>query len=103
MNKYRVVTDQLADVVNDKNSAYGNSVEKAPQCLAVLYPDGIKVADYQDALFVLRILDKLARISSPHADKEDPVLDIAGYSILTMYRQLLARALKEKPSWTEPS
>jgi len=81
VNPYKLTTDGIADLLETKNSQYGNSVKKAPECLRILYPHGITSEQMEDALFVLRILDKLSRIAAG-ADAEDPYVDIAGYAVL---------------------
>ena len=55
--------------------------------MAVLYPGGVKVHQYDDMLLTVRVLDKLSRISQRGADHKDlggesPWKDVAGYGIL---------------------
>jgi len=73
-------------LLEEKNKAYGNSVSIATKAVAILYPDGIPLEKLDDALVVVRIFDKLARIArgNKKAFGESPWKDIAGYSILQM-------------------
>ena len=74
---------QLGQLVDAKNSAYGNSFERAGEILKILYPHGIELEQYDDALFVTRVLDKLFRVATQkHAFGENPAEDICGYSLL---------------------
>ena len=53
--------------------------------LPIFYPDGVPGDHLLDAVFILRIVDKLMRIASAQRDDdEDPVMDVAGYAILRM-------------------
>ena len=75
----------LEELVAKKNLAYGNSYESVPLIMQTLYPNGVTPEQLQDALLIVRILDKLKRIaqaSDPFG--EDPWQDIAGYSILKL-------------------
>ena len=74
---------EIGAIVSEKNKAYGDSFNRAPKILAVLYPEGISVGQYDDVLTVVRILDKLSRIATDRdAFGENPWNDIAGYAIL---------------------
>ena len=74
---------QLGTLVDKKNKAYGNSFEQTGAILRILYPRGIALEQYDDALFVTRVLDKLFRVSTrKHAFGENPIEDICGYSLL---------------------
>ena len=78
----------LAELVVNKNAAYGNAFEKSREILKVLYPTGLTPAQYKHALAITRIADKLCRIATDeHAFNEEPWKDIAGYAL---------RALVEK-------
>lgn len=80
--KIRDITKKLGTLVCQKNTAYGNSVDTSTVIMKELYPDGIPVEKYRDALLVVRILDKLGRIATnKDAFQENPFLDIAGYGI----------------------
>lgn len=74
------IIGQLTDI---KNKAYGGSFQQAGAVLRVLYPHGVQPDQYDDLLFVTRVIDKLFRIAtSKNAFGENPARDIAGYGIL---------------------
>lgn len=54
----------ITSLVEEKNSAYGSAVNKTADILKILYPDGISIKDYHDALLVVRVLDKICRIGN---------------------------------------
>jgi hypothetical protein len=91
----RIATD-VAEILIQKQKAYGDSYGKSPEFLELLYPNGIQPKQYKDLLFVIRIFDKLMRIASDkEAFNEDPYLDINGYSLLHLVQKTL-RAEEEK-------
>jgi len=71
----------------EKNQKYGDAVRKTIGILGTLYPEGIRPDQYPDLLLLVRVLDKVVRISSytPERraeDDESPWADIRGYGIL---------------------
>ena len=77
--------EELADMLDNKNRQYGDSYARMAHVLPMFYPDGVPGDHLLDAVFILRIIDKLMRIASAQGDDmEDPVKDIAGYAILRM-------------------
>jgi hypothetical protein len=81
------IAREVALLVEDKQRQYGNSFGKSARILEVLYPEGVKVEDYQNLLTLTRILDKLFRIATNNGnDKEDPWRDICGYSLLALQK-----------------
>jgi hypothetical protein len=81
--QFHVIAEEIADLVAEKNQAYGSSFAKAGAALRLLYPDGVKPAQMDDALLIVRIWDKLQRIATDRdALGESPYRDIAGYGIL---------------------
>jgi hypothetical protein len=84
-DRYQRLAADVADLVTAKQAAYGDSFGVAPKILALLYPDGVRVEQYDDLLAVVRILDKLKRIATAkQGDGEDPWNDICGYSLLML-------------------
>ena len=73
---------ELGELVAHKNSQYGNSWEVVTELLMVLYPEGISIDSYQDIMLVVRICDKLCRISQGAGETEEPWTDLAGYGLL---------------------
>lgn len=83
MDTYQELGRRIGALVEEKQKAYGDSFGRSGEIMKVLYPDGIKVEDYGDALAVIRIVDKLFRIATDKdALGESPFMDIAGYGIL---------------------
>jgi hypothetical protein len=74
---------EIGELVERKNAAYGDSVATSGAMLALLYPDGLKPAQYADALLLVRIIDKLKRVATDKdAFGESPYSDISGYGLL---------------------
>lgn len=87
MGKYTDLAEKIGKLVDDKNTAYGNSFELAGDFLKLLYPNGIPVSAYTDALCIVRIFDKLKRLSNANnlpanEGKVDAWKDIIGYGLL---------------------
>ncbi len=77
----------IGRLVDSKQEAYGDSVGKTGRILAVLYPAGVRPEQYDDALLIVRVLDKLSRLAVRGSDGKDrggesPWKDIAGYGML---------------------
>lgn len=81
---FKKTAEQITHTVIEKNRAYGDSVNRAPQCLAILAPDGIQPHQYRDASLAVRLLDKIARglAMPPGSDEENPWADAAGYCLI---------------------
>jgi hypothetical protein len=76
---------ELGALCAEKNRCYGDSFAKTGEFLKLLFPDGIPVEKFQDALATVRVYDKLMRIATAKdAFDEDPWADIAGYAILSV-------------------
>ena len=85
---FKELGQDIGELVDAKQKAYGDSFSKAPKIMAILYPNGIDTAQMGSALTVVRILDKLNRISTNKKDLmgENPFRDIAGYSLLEVMK-----------------
>jgi hypothetical protein len=82
-NKFVKKAEEIGALIAEKNKAYGNSFAVSGDVLRLLYPDGIPPGQFQDALSLVRIWDKMKRIATDKdAFGEDPFMDIAGYAIL---------------------
>jgi len=80
---YEKIGREIGKLVQEKQEAYGNSFGNAGKILKVLYPKGIPIEKYDDALSVIRVIDKLFRIATKKdAFGESPWRDITGYGIL---------------------
>ena len=86
---YRRLGLEVGKLVNEKQLAYGDSFGKSGAIMKILYPEGISVDKMDDALCVVRILDKLFRLATqPKAFGESPYRDIAGYALLGLARHV---------------
>jgi hypothetical protein len=80
---YEEIATKIGKLVDEKNTAYGNSFAESYKILSILYPNGIPPEKYTDALAIIRVIDKLFRIATDRdAFGETPWKDIAGYAIL---------------------
>ena len=80
---YEEIGVEIGKLVQEKNSAYGDSFGQSCRILEVLYPGGIQPNQYRDALAITRVIDKLFRLANKKdAFGESPWRDICGYSIL---------------------
>jgi hypothetical protein len=83
---YQSVAKEIATLVAEKQLKYSDSFGKADQVMKVFYPNGISSSQLRDALTVLRIVDKLFRISNGNQGDEDGFEDLTGYGILATTR-----------------
>lgn len=85
---FRRIGAEIGELVATKNQAYGDSFARSGEIMRVLYPDGIRPDQYEDALGVVRVVDKLFRVATDRdALGENPWRDIAGYGILGAARR----------------
>jgi|WetSurMetagenome_2_1015567.scaffolds.fasta_scaffold38578_3 hypothetical protein len=92
ISSFEAIGSSIGLTVKDKQDAYGNSFGKSGDVMRILYPDGIKPAQLDDALAVVRVIDKLFRIATKKdAFGESPWNDIAGYAILGVDRDSHAK------------
>lgn len=83
MSKFEETGRIIGRLVDEKNSAYGDSFGRSGEILRVLFPDGVQPEQYDDFLAVTRVIDKLFRIATDRdALGESPWQDIAGYGLL---------------------
>ena len=81
--KYERHAADIGALVDRKNVAYGESFRKSGDIIRILYPRGIAPEQYDDALVMIRLIDKMFRIANHKtAFGEDPWQDIAGYAVL---------------------
>lgn len=74
---------EIGKLTDHKQEAYGDSFGKAGQVMRILYPNGITGEQMDDALAVVRTIDKLFRIATQKkAFGESPWRDVAGYGML---------------------
>jgi len=85
--RYEELGKEIGELVDKKNAAYGDSFNKSGNILRQLFPKGISPDHYDDALAMVRIIDKMFRIATDKdAFGESPWQDIAGYAILKALR-----------------
>ena len=83
VSEYETMGQHIGKLVAEKNAKYGDSFHRSGDVLRILYPNGIKPEQFDDALCVVRIIDKLFRVATDRdALGESPYCDIAGYGIL---------------------
>jgi len=87
-NIFELKASRLAAILDFKHSSYGRTFYKIPKILEILWPGGIKCEEYEQLLAIIRVLDKIARLSNNTQDKEDPWSDIAGYGLLMMKEEI---------------
>jgi len=93
---YQKIGAEIGSLVAVKQAAYGDSFGKSGEILKILYPNGISPEQFDDALCLTRIIDKLFRIATDRdALGEDPYRDIAGYCLLAIRRRMVEKAAKE--------
>lgn len=86
--EYSELGASVGKLVQEKQAAYGDSFGKAGKVLAILYPEGIPLAKLDDALTIVRVIDKLFRIATDKdALGESPWRDICGYALLSIARE----------------
>ncbi len=84
---YSEIGKDIGALVEKKQAAYGDSFGKSGEVMRLLYPNGIPPEKMDDALTVVRVLDKLFRIATDRdALGESPWRDVAGYALLSVRR-----------------
>lgn len=87
MTDYTKIGKEVGDLVTEKQRAYGDSFGKSGSIMRVLYPNGIPPEHMDNALTIVRIVDKLFRIATDKdAFGESPWRDVIGYAILAEAR-----------------
>lgn len=85
--QHETIARDIGALVDTKNAAYGDSFRRSGRLMRELYPGGIGPDQLDDALSIVRVIDKLFRIATDKdAFGEDPWRDIAGYAILSVAR-----------------
>ena len=94
---YEAIAKTVGTLVDKKNAVYGDAFGKSGQFLTLLYPNGIPVEKYSDALCIIRIFDKLMRLATQKdALGESPYQDIAGYALLGIKMSTLGENGKQE-------
>lgn len=83
MTNFAALGQEIGKLVAEKQAAYGDSFGKAGAVMRILYPGGIPADKIDDALCLVRIIDKMFRIATAKdALGESPYRDISGYGML---------------------
>ena len=83
IDKYKHLGQEIGALVDKKQREYGDSFGRAGAVLRCLWPDGVRPAQYDDLLAVVRVIDKLFRVATrAEGDAESPWRDVAGYGLL---------------------
>lgn len=86
------LANDIGQLVESKNKAYGSAFDKCGDFLRVLYPEGIKPEQYKDMLCIVRVFDKLMRIATSYEGTEekkvDAYSDLMGYGLLGLRASL---------------
>lgn len=86
---YATIANDVAVLVAEKQTAYGDSFSRSGDVLRELYPDGVKPEQYTDLLTITRVLDKLFRVANKKdAFGESPWKDVLGYAMLAVKRDM---------------
>ena len=94
---------EIGRLVAEKNAAYGDSFARSGEVMRILYPAGVRPDQMDDALGVVRVVDKLFRVATDRdALGESPWRDIAGYGILGAKRAELRRREEMASASSEP-
>lgn len=84
--KYESIAQEIAGLLEEKNLAYGDSLQKSGSVLAIMFPGGVPSEKLWIAGIIVRIIDKLFRLATDEtAFGEEPLKDIAGYAILGLF------------------
>jgi hypothetical protein len=80
---FAALGQEIGALVATKQKAYGDSFGRSGAVLRILYPLGIAPEQFDDALAVVRVVDKLFRIATDRdALGESPWRDVCGYGLL---------------------
>ena len=92
LKNYKNLGSEIGELVERKQAAYGDSFSKSGEIMRILYPEGISHEQMDDALTIVRIIDKLFRIATDKdALGESPYSDIVGYGLLGAMRDDIRR------------
>ena len=88
-DRFEALTRELYTTLVEKRRYYGEgNILAVPKLMAELWPDGIKPEDYPTVLLIVRILDKLGRLTALHPSTvgaRDAWKDIAGYALCALH------------------
>lgn len=83
--------DYITAEVAAKQESYGDSISFTSSVAKILWPKGMPVEVFPDALILLRVLDKVCRLSRgkalPDEGRKDAWKDIIGYALRALERE----------------
>ena len=86
--RIRRTAHELGELTAIKSDAYGDSAGTSGAIMRILFSDGIPPDRYDDALLMVRVLDKLSRLAhDPGAFGESPWVDVCGYAMVAAARR----------------
>ena len=86
----------LGALVDSKQAQYGDAIQASEEILRVLYPGGVPANKEGDMLLIVRIIDKLCRLTRGNGEGgEDAWADIAGYGLLGMRHREQVEAVEQ--------
>jgi len=97
--QYEKLALEIGSLVQSKNKTYGSAFDKAGEFLSVLFPNGVPVDRYKDMLCLVRMFDKMMRISTSEFEgtdekREEAYRDLAGYSLLGLNSEKMSKEKK---------
>ena len=86
----------IGALVDSKQAQYGDAIQASEEILRVLYPCGVPANREGDMLLIVRIIDKLCRLTRGNGEGgEDAWADIAGYGLLGMRHREQVEAVEQ--------
>lgn len=91
------IAEGLAGELVRKQELLGDSFFRSKQAMGVVYPNGIDLDQFGDALIVSRVMDKLCAIShmGSRASSRKYWLDILGLTMLRLADESLAASNRD--------
>lgn len=87
-SRWHFIAERTANLVSEKNTAYGDSFSQAEEVFQLLFPKGVPTERLGDVLFMARVWDKFKRFATANDPTvENPVNDILGYCILYLEKK----------------
>ena len=80
--KYEEIGATIGALVDRKNAAYGNSIHDTAQIVRIFYPKGMDPEQYDDVMFIIKIIDEMFCITTQKDCGKSPYENIAIYAIL---------------------
>lgn len=87
------MAQEIADVLVQKQKAYGSSFFSAGAALRLLFPNGIPPEQYEFVCFFTRSWDKMARRAVNNDPfGENPMKDLNGYCLLMLKQDAMRQS-----------